>query len=383
MPAVQDLSGTYDGIQVQLEEASAPGQMVIDGNVFPLVLVYKSSDVSRRDITEKFLSEVSSKGIFTTLLQNHGAVLLRGLGDSSGETFSRFVTAVEKSRGSFPFEQIGLAGKRHAWAENVFTANEGPPKTRFYQHNEYSRFTHFPSNIHFFCHKAAKRGGGGSPIVHSRRLFERVNETIPEFIKELSEKRLVNNQVYPSKTYATAAIKGNEFYWEGPDTFGQEILETDSIETKKAKAEKQVRRLTDDFAWQEDGSIVVRQHIPAFRENPVTHKPLFFNSFIGGYGTSKDHGALHPPHIGDNGGIYYPTTYDTGERIPLDYLETCLQISRELEFVQKWEDGDLVLLDNYQVSHGREPWTEGDERIVLVSMWDRPGPKPKEWKVEV
>jgi hypothetical protein len=32
------------------------------------------------------------------------------------------------------------------------------------------------------------------------------------------------------------------------------------------------------------------------------------------------------------------------------------------------ESGDLLLVDNFQVSHGREPW-EG-ERLVLVSMWE-------------
>jgi hypothetical protein len=32
------------------------------------------------------------------------------------------------------------------------------------------------------------------------------------------------------------------------------------------------------------------------------------------------------------------------------------------------EEGDLLLVDNFQVSHGREPW-EGDRKI-LVSMWE-------------
>lgn len=36
------------------------------------------------------------------------------------------------------------------------------------------------------------------------------------------------------------------------------------------------------------------------------------------------------------------------------------------------EEGDLLLVDNFQVSHGREPW-EGERRI-LVSMWDGAAP---------
>ena len=36
------------------------------------------------------------------------------------------------------------------------------------------------------------------------------------------------------------------------------------------------------------------------------------------------------------------------------------------------EEGDLLLLDNFQVSHGGQPW-EG-ERIILVSMWEGAAP---------
>ncbi|CDK29246.1 unnamed protein product [Kuraishia capsulata CBS 1993] len=383
MPApAQDFqeNAVINGIQVSLQAVSVPNQQIVHGNVFPLALIFTSSDISNRSATEQFLKDLSSKGVFTELLNKHGAVLLRGLGDSSADGFSAFVNGIEKSRGRVPFEQIGLAGKRHNWAENVFTANEGPPEARFFQHNEYARYTHFPANIHFFCNKAAQHGGG-SPIAHSAMLFERIQNELPHFIKELSEKRLINQQVYPSRTFSSAVSKGNEFYWEDPDSFGHEINPEDSIETKRTKAEKMIRRLTDDFHWNEDGSVTLKQHVPAFRQHPVTGKPTFFNGVVGRYGTAKSHGALEPPHRGSDGGFYLPNTYDNGEPIPFADLDRALAISRELEFVHAWEEGDLVLVDNYQVSHGREPWKRGEERVVLVSMWDEVGPKPKEWTV--
>lgn len=369
-------SDNVDGVKVSLDKVDVPGARTVHGNTFPLALVFESSDVSNTAATTKFLEQLSAQGIFTELLEKHGAVLLRGLGDSSAQGFSRYVTAIETTRGKFPFEQIGLAGKRHLWAENVFTANEGPPSVRFYQHNEYARYNHFPSNIHFFCNKAPV-SGGGSPIAHSIELYERVAKEIPELIQSLSEKKLISQQVYPSRTLKSTVAKGNEFFWEDKDSFGHEIEEGDSLEVMKQKAEKQVRRLTDHFTWNADGSLTITQYLPAFRVHPTTKQPVFFNGLIGRFGTSKDKGALEPPYKGVDGGIYMPTTFANGELIPKDQLEKLLAISRELEFTHRWDEGDLILIDNYQASHGREPWDGGD-RVVLVSMWDD-GEKPEEY----
>ena len=55
---------------------------------------------------------------------------------------------------------------------------------------------------------------------------------------------------------------GNGFNWAGQYSFGQEFLPEDNLETRKRKAEKQVRRLTDTFKWLEDGSLEITQHIP-------------------------------------------------------------------------------------------------------------------------
>lgn len=56
--------------------------------------------------------------------------------------------------------------------------------------------------------------------------------------------------------------QGNEFSWEGPDSFGHEIVPGDDLQTKRLKAEKQARRLTEDFRWLPDGSLEISQHLP-------------------------------------------------------------------------------------------------------------------------
>lgn len=355
---------------IEFQSVEIPNARTVNGNIFPLVLEVKVTGESTLSQISESLHEISVTGKFSELLSKHGAVLLRGLGDNSSEAFSKFITAIETGRGRTPFEQIGLAGKRFKQATNVYTANEGPASTRFYQHNEYARYSHFPSNIHFFAQKVPRSGGGGSPIANSNEFYNKVNEEIPEFIQDLSRKKLISIQVYPSRTKSSTSTKGNEFFWEDHDSFGKEILKGDSFEVKQKKAEKQIRRLTDDFSWNEDGSVTVRQHVPAFRKHPITGLPVFFNGLNGRYGTSRDNEALQPPYVGKSGGVFLPPTYENGDIIPFHYLEVVNRISREIEFLHNWKEGDLLLVDNYQVSHGREPWQEGDERVILVSMWD-------------
>lgn len=132
-----------------------PGAQTVHGNAFPYGLeIHRpdgaaSSGVPTVDDAVTAIASLAESGRLSELLQRHGAVLIHGIGHPSAETFARLVNAAEKARGSHPFEQIGLAGKRTLVAENVWTANEGPSDRRFYQHNEVGRcaipHTTFPS----------------------------------------------------------------------------------------------------------------------------------------------------------------------------------------------------------------------------------------------
>ncbi|KAK0456779.1 hypothetical protein EV421DRAFT_1754668 [Armillaria borealis] len=196
----------------------------------------------------------------TRLLQDHGAVVFRGFGHASAETFSKLVIAAEEARGNKPFEQIGLAGKRLTKAPEVFSANEGPRTRRFYQHNEYARYTHFPGFIHFYATVTADEGGE-SPIANSLEIYERVKEELPEFVEELAKRGLTMRQVYPPAGHNRG--NGNYFDWTQEYCFGQKILPEDDEPTRRLKAEEQARRLTPHFKWLDDGSLEVIQDVPA------------------------------------------------------------------------------------------------------------------------
>jgi hypothetical protein len=59
--------------------------------------------------------------------------------------------------------------------------------------------------------------------------------------------------------------------------------------------------------------------------------------------------------------------------IPEKYLDRLNEIIDEITIPLMMEPGDLVMVDNYQVQHGRYPWFDG-ERKIIVSMWDTENP---------
>jgi alpha-ketoglutarate-dependent taurine dioxygenase len=318
------------------------------------------------------LRELSKQGITTKLLNTHGAVIFRGVRDPSPHAFSVLVHAAEEGRGHKPYDQLGLAGSRTVHDKEVFSASEAPPHLWIHQHNEYSRYTKFPSNIHFFCHKAAEEGGE-SPFAHSAEFYDRMEAELPQFVHDLATKKLISPDVYraPGKE-----AENFSFTWAGPLAFGRDIKEDDDMATKKAKAEIQAKRLTPYFWWIEDDQLEVHQHVEGISRHPATKKPVWFNSMAGRYGTALDRGATDPPYIGDDGMAFPPATYRDGSPIPKDYLHRMWEISTEILVKVKTEPGDMALVDNYQVSHGRVPWSKG-ERKILVSMWDTEDPKEK------
>jgi len=370
----KEIISEVDGVQVAFRPFDLPGSRIVHGNIFPLAMTLSNLSGTQITLDEaaKAIRDLSERGITTELMNKHGALVLRGPRDPSAHAFSVLVHAAEEGRGHVPYDQLGLAGSRTVHDKEVFSASEAPQHLWIYHHNEYSRYTKFPSNIHFFCHIAAIEGGE-SPLAHSTELFDRVNQEMPEFVKEVNEKGLISPDIYraPGKE-----AKNFSFTWAGPLAFGRDIKPEDDMATKKAKAEKQVTRLTPYFWWREDDQLEVHQHVPAVRRSPATGRPVWFNSLAGRYGTALDRGATDPPYIGDDGMAFPPATYRDGTPIPKKYLHRMWELSNEIQVSIKMEPGDLALVDNYQVSHARAPWTKG-ERKVLVSMWDTTKPEEK------
>jgi len=61
-------------------------------------------------------------------------------------------------------------------------------------------------------------------------------------------------------------------------------------------------------------------------------------------------------------------SFGDGALIPEALLETVVTLAEALTVPLRWQDGDLALIDNRQVMHGRFPYAGGRKREVLVAL---------------
>ena len=65
-------------------------------------------------------------------------------------------------------------------------------------------------------------------------------------------------------------------------------------------------------------------------------------------------------------GLYAVRTYDDTCQTWANAVAVAVRLSEELAFEMPWQAGDVALVDNYVVMHGRRPFT--GTRKVLAAM---------------
>lgn len=334
-----------------------PEKHIFKGKEFPVALQLNRNEASHSEVL-KYLSEKAKDGYFNKLLEDHGAIVLRNLGNSDIDSLTDYIKVIGWDSGDEFFDQNGTVAQRTEINQYLSTANEGPSSRMLYQHNEFSRFKKFPKKLFFACNEFSAEGGE-TPIVHGGEYFEDIYGKEPELVKELAQKGLYMQQVWPLTTE-------NKTSWSDKFTFGRNVnKEVDSLEQQKKKAEEIViDSVSDDYYFDEGDDLVVHQHtqpIRVYKRADGESYPCFFNSIANFHGDKK--------YALEGHGKTASLQFDKDSTdIPMDFLDKILESSVSKAYNHKWQTGDLAIVDNYQVSHGRLPWNGG--RKILVSMWD-------------
>lgn len=335
------------------------------------------------------------------LLNTHGGALhFRNLPLRTADDYSRFLHALAEGAGWRPHVDKGLRVLRRVLAKNVATANDGPPEAPIGLHNEYGLSNHYPSYISFFCLSAPDKGGE-TPIASSLEVHDCLKRKVPEFIEAIKEQGIAFGIHYPVEQIVNS-MAGNNLYAAsafGPsDGTAVDHLEEDE---KRRVAEENVRALSAaggwqpglttgphwqrrgfEAQWQADGTMLVHQRVPGVRLHPNFQRPTYFTNLLNGYMWAEEHGSLDPPHVSKKttlgGGLPFlqvppkivGEAADGSEDvvIPGPWIEAVKAVSKEVAVAVQWQIGDVLLLDNLAVQHGRNPW-QGDRRL-LASLWD-------------
>ncbi|KAK2598413.1 hypothetical protein N8I77_011833 [Diaporthe amygdali] len=325
---------------------------------FPLALRPANGwDPSLQESIEA-VRQLSSSGELKRIIQKHGgALLIRGLPIRTPEDYSQIAHAF----GFTAHEEVGRPPIRTVLAKNVKTANEGPPDLPIWPHNEYGWSTIHPDWISFSA-LAVPELGGETPITSGLGLVRELQAQAPDFIDKLQKKGV--KYVYRYGVKAIVSTTGASVI----DAYGQHVKLDDEQATVKRKVEEQVKRHSHNFEWHEDGSLSVTHVVPIIRKHEDFGLTTWFGNLTSAWGRSRHHGATQPPYRGDDGSYHPPPLYGDGTVIESNYLDLALSIAESSQVLLKWEQGDVVLLDNYAVLHSRAPWK--GSRSVLAALWD-------------
>lgn len=321
-------------VSVSAETMVKVGPLFPDGDL-PLLIEPAVPGLSLAAWAEQNRSLLDEK------LQHHGGILFRGFGLSEPSDLEQVISAVSGES----LEYRERSSPRHAVAGNIYTSTDYPPSYPIFLHNENSYQSQWPLKIFFFCRQAPP-DRGETPIADVRRVLNHIDPEIRERF----------------------ARKGWMYIRNFGDGFGLDwttVFQTDDraqVEAHCAKSDIQVE-------WKEGGRLRTRAIRSALSRHPKTGEPVWFNH------ATFFHISTLEPDIRegllaefDESDLPANTYYGDGTPIEPEVMEHLREAYRRETVSFPWQKGDLLMLDNMLVAHGRAPYS--GPRQILVGMAD-------------
>ncbi|MCK9877835.1 TauD/TfdA family dioxygenase [Frankia sp. Ag45/Mut15] len=283
-----------------------------------------------------YLREAAQLG---SLLVEHKALVFRGFAVEVG-TLPQILDGLLPNRlayvhGNSPRTKVGA---------NVYTSTEFPSEFTISMHGELSYARAWPARLAFFC-EVAPGSGGATPVVDAERWLHMLD---PEL---------------------RAAFAGGIRYSQNlPERHGLGKSWPDTYETTdRRQVEHYLVEAGAEWEWKADGGLRVHQLRPATVRHPVTGAEVWFNQAD----------QWHPAGLGDEVAVALASlmtpdelpqsvSFADGTAIPGSYVHQIRDRGLAEAVDVPWQAGDLLLVDNVLIAHGRRPFTGA--RRVLVAM---------------
>jgi alpha-ketoglutarate-dependent taurine dioxygenase len=277
----------------------------------------------------------------TALLRRHGAVLMRGFPIRDAGDFAGVTAALAGDLRPY----VDGNSPRTAVSAGVYTSTDYPPAYLITLHNELSYASRWPERLFFFCEHPADEGGetllapGTVPLAAlDAAVLERFRAAGVAYVRNLHGGRGMGRS------------------W--PDTF-----ETGD----RAAVEAYLAGDGAEFRWTADGGLRITQRRPALRRHPDTDAEVWFSQADQWHSSALDP-ATRTALLSVVAEADLPLNAFFGDGQPLDPqdLRTVREALLDAAVGVRWERGDLLVVDNMRLLHGRSPYR--GPRRVLVGM---------------
>lgn len=301
---------------------------------FPLVVSPRNGDVNLVDWANGSQEWIESK------ILEHGAILFRNFNIDNIGKFEDFVAAT--SKGAIEYNE--RAAVRRSVGNKVYTSTEYPADQAIPLHHEMSYSHNYPTKIWFYCSIPAE-SLGATPIADDRKIFNLIDPKIKQIFQQKKVMYIRN-------------------YGEGLDLSWQEVFQTED----KGKVEKYCRDSKMICEWRAGGDKLRTKAIRQVIVNhPQTKDEIWFNH------AHMFHHSNIKPEVRDlllqqykEDELPRNALYGDGSPIEVSILEEIRGIYNHCSVRFDWQKGDILMVDNFLASHGREPFT--GQREILVAM---------------
>lgn len=273
-----------------------------------------------------------------------GAILIRGLPIGDVEDFEkviRGISAVEFAN------YVDGNSPRTKLSPGIYTSTEYDPDSSITLHNELSYTNNWPSKIYFCCIQPSETGGE-TPIADCRRVLK----AMPKEIKEEVEAKGIK--------YIRNLNSGMGFGPSWQDTF--ETENADLVEKYCIEGDIQ-------YKWKDNGGLRLEQLRKGIEVHPKTNEKVWFNQidqFHPCHLNPEVYNTLMELYDGNESELPMYVTFGDGTEISTEMVDCIRKVIDQESVIFPWQKGDLLVVDNVLVSHGRKPFT--GKRKVLVAM---------------
>jgi hypothetical protein len=317
------------------------------------------------------------------MLLKYGAILIRGF---SLETPADMQEAIQAYHDNLNNTYRGTSPRRlMEGTDYVFSAAEVPVNYPIAQHIEMSFLDAPPRQLFFGCIKQSDAVGGETALADFRQVYRDLDMDL--------KKKLLDQGIRYQRTHKKV---GSYYTYDVADMLGwPELFGTDD----KEQVEKMCAVEGIPVEWDGDTFVSVSKS-DAFQLHPITKEPVWFNH------TQVFHWSTFPAELwfafnrtrdirllihcffvtifcvikyallGHEMSLH--ATFGDGTPISLHEMREIRRCIHKNMVFNRWAKSDLLLLDNFSTSHGRQPTYDRSRKIVVA--WADPLRKSNEVK---
>lgn len=282
---------------------------------------------------------LENKNIIEANLHKHGAILFRDFNLKSAAEFESLIKAISGEL----LEYHERSSPRTRVSGNVYTSTDHPPAQNIFLHNENSYQRAWPLKIFFFCVMPALQGGE-TPIADCRRVYQRLPRGVTE--------RFIEKKWMYVRNFSK---------WIGLEW--QTTFQT----TDPKIVEEHCHKSGIEVEWRDVNRLRTRAVREAIVIHPQTKEPVWFNHATFFHVSTLEREVSDSLMAAiDEEDLPTNTYYGDGSPIEPEVLDELRDAYRQETVIFPWKSGDVLMLDNMLVAHGRASYV--GPRKILVGM---------------